>query len=349
MAFDPDDYVRKILAARRIHLALDARAMARLEEILEAHAGEIRRQLAQLPADASLAEQRAIAERITRELHDRLSDQLQRATERGIRVQYTTIKQELDSVTVQAIRDASVSVAGVFQPRPSAQSAAAYLARGSTAETFRTLDSAVQGAAAGVDDLVSEALTAGWSPEKLARKIRPFIMGRSAFTAEELEDLRRVPSSRRNAVKQLMFNTRRIAITEMGNAVHEAQIENMVEAPMVEAWRWRLSPVRGTQQDKPDVCDILAKLNVYDLGDGIFPVKKVPRRPHPFDRCWGQSITRQVGEWEKAKPDPQIVRLPTLQNTQAFFNPDQTSTHIERQVLLGRRVIREASQNAVAA
>lgn len=350
MPFDPDGYVRKVLAARRLHLALDARAVRRLNELLETHADDLARALADLPAGAPEAEQRAIARRITRRLHDRLSADLRRMTEDEIRIQYSTIRRELDRVTREAIREASdqlpagVSTRRLYQPRPAAQSAAAFLARGGTADALRTVDSAVQGAALGVDDLISEALANNWNPEKLARKIRPFVLGQEPFTAEELEDLRRVPASRRQAIKQLQFNTRRIALTEMGNAVHEAQIENMREAPMVEAWRWRLSPVRGTQQGKPDVCDILAFLDVYGLGSGLFPVEKVPRRPHPFDRCWGQSVTRQVEEWTTPKPDPEIITMPTLENTAGFFNADQTITHRQRQVLLGRRVIREAAE-----
>ncbi|NIR76774.1 MAG: hypothetical protein GWN53_17235 [Gammaproteobacteria bacterium] len=320
MPFDPGAYTRRILAARRLHLALDARALRELRRLLTEHANELARRIANLPAGD--ARTRTIAaRRITEDLYARLARDLERLTEDGVRLQFTTIKREMDRATVEAIRAAEQSVSAVFQPRPPAQSAAAYLARGDTAEVFRTLDAAVDGAAAGTDELIAEALARGWSPERLARRIRPYVLGQTQFSAEELRDLRRVPMERREASRQLQFNARRIAITEMGNAVHEAQIQNMIEAPMVEAWRWRLSPVRGTQQGKPDVCDILASFDAYGIGGGLYPVRKVPRRPHPFDRsvaawtpvltrsgwksvnniCEGEQVMTHKGRWRSVK------------------------------------------------
>lgn len=300
MPFDPDAYTRRILAARRAHLAVDDRVVRLLLEIIDQHGNDLARGLANLPADTQRA--RIVARRIVRELYTQLEERLQALAQDGVRLQYTEIKRLMDQATVEAMREAGASL-GTFVPRPPVQAAAAYMARGSVAETFRTLSVAVQGAAIGADELIQEALVKQMSPEKLARKMRRFVKGSEAFTAEELQDLRKVSADRRLAARQMEYNARRIAITEMGNAAHEAQTQTMIEAPMVEAVRWRLSPVRGTQT-KPDECDVLATEDLYGLGPGMYPVGRVPTRPHPHDRCWLQSVTRPVERWDEPKPAP---------------------------------------------
>ena len=303
-----DEYTRRVLAARRVHLALDAQTMRDLDILLDQASREIARGLLNLPE----TDRRAIARRIVQRVYADLERRLSLLASDGVRVQFTEIKSILDDATYQEIRRIpGVSARLVFQPRPPLQAAAAFLARPGTAESFLTLAVDVQDAARGVDAVIGEALVKQWSPELLARRIRPFIRGRSAFTAEELHDLRRIPASKREAARQLQYKTRRIAITEMGNAAHEAQVQAMIEAPQVESARWRLSPVRGTQQDKPDECDILAGQDLYGIGRGIFPLNRVPVRPHPNDRCWLQSVTRAPGRWREAKPQPKLVNRPT--------------------------------------
>lgn len=222
---------------------------------------------------------------------------------------------------MRAIRDAGSPVP--FVPRPPLLSAQAFLARRGTADAFRSLSLAVEGAGRGAEDIILEGLSRGWGREHLARKLRPFVKGREVFTPEELHDLRRVPKSRRDEVRLLQYNTRRIAVTEMGNAAHEAQAQAMIDAPMILAARWRLSPVRGTQEGKPDECDILAVQDFYGLGAGIYPVRRIPVRPHPNDKCWLQDVTRPVEQWNDPKPNPSLQAKPGIEGLDGLTPPAQ--------------------------
>lgn len=300
-----DDYTRAVLRARRMHLALDARTQRELLALLERHANELARAVANLPEDAPPQQ----VARLVRDLYERLERRLVGTSESGVRTQFQAIKSEMDAATLTVLQDARWR--GPFVPLPPVTAAQAFLARPETTQSFRTLRQDVRGAAQGVDAIIREALVAQQSPEKLARKLRPYVLGSETFTAEELQDLRKVPKARRDDARRLKYNTDRIALTEMGNAAHEAQVQSMTEAPQVAGSRWRLSPVRGTQQDKPDECNVLADQDLYGLGKGVYPVERVPTRPHPFCRCWLQSVTRPMSEWGRAKPAPGLRARPS--------------------------------------
>jgi len=345
-----DAYTRRVLAARRVHLSLDAQALEELNRLLEELGRQLTRGLMSLPE----GERQQIARRIVQRAYANLDIRLQRMARDGVRVQFAEIKRIMDDATYQELRRISgTSARVVFQPRPPVDAATAFLARQGTAQTFRTLATAVQGAAAGTEDLVLEALARQWNPEDLARKLRRFVKGQAAFGPEELRDLRKVPFSRREAARKLQYNARRIAITEMGNAAHEAQVQSMIEAPQVEAARWRLSPVRGTQI-KPDECDILAFQNLYGMGNGIFPITRIPVRPHPFDRCWLQGVTRPPSKWGQPKPSGNIVNRPTAAGLEELTPPQQaraiqSATRAIRAGIEGDRVRRSETRARSAA
>ena len=77
------------------------------------------------------------------------------------------------------------------------------------------------------------------------------------------------------------YASMRLARTELNNAFHAASVNNVAGAPWVDAMKWHLS----RSHPKADDCDPLATEDKFDLGPGVFPVKEVPRKPHPQCFC----------------------------------------------------------------
>ena len=73
------------------------------------------------------------------------------------------------------------------------------------------------------------------------------------------------------------YAAKRLARTEINNAFHAQSIHDAQEVPWVQKMRWNLSKVHVT--DPGDLCEDYAL-------QGIFPVEKVPPKPHPHCRCF---------------------------------------------------------------
>lgn len=181
-----------------------------------------------------------------------------------------------------AVRAPAVTLLGAFEALGSAASLWQTLVRGYIADAVSETEA-----------IVRQALLAGSSADELARALRPYVAGSEEFHQAfgalaakgiDLRVLRPTSPALRNAAKELRYNAARIAYSELHNARAEAEVQAFAVDPLVTAVGWRLSPFRGTQ-DGPDVCDVLARANLYGLGAGVYPVTRVPVPPHPWDRC----------------------------------------------------------------
>lgn len=171
----------------------------------------------------------------------------------------------------------------------------------------------------GIDEtaaIVRNGLIEGVPARVLAKRLQPYVRGAEPFLkafSGVVPDARTIAAhpSLRGAAKQMNFNARRIAFSEIHNARAEAEIQHFAADPMIEAVGWRLAPDRG-KIGGPDACDTYAQSDLYDLGEGVFPVDAVPVPPHPFDRCERVPIVRdpdQVG-----KPKPQNLQRQSAHN-----------------------------------
>lgn len=88
----------------------------------------------------------------------------------------------------------------------------------------------------------------------------------------------------------------RLGRTELNNAFHASSVSNVAGAPWVEAMKWHLS----RSHPKADDCDTLANADGFDMGAGVFPVKDVPRKPHPQCFCYVTPITVDEDEFVKS-------------------------------------------------
>lgn len=134
-------------------------------------------------------------------------------------------------------------------------------------------------------------------------------------------------------LRSLLYDARRIAVSEVNNSLREANAVAMVESPLVSAAQWQLS---GRHHD-PDECDVLADTDFYGLGPGFYPPDAFPAAPHPHCGCYQGSVQiRPPSEWDKPKPrsGPPVVdpRAPAVYNK---WSEDWTDKRARR----ARRVV----------
>lgn len=165
--------------------------------------------------------------------------------------------------------------------------------------------------------IVRMGIAEGIGPDELARRLRPYVTGSEPFQKLFTDvptlsgevatlDLRSIPKDLRGAANRMRHNAERIAYTELHNARWEAEVQHMTNDPLVKAVRWRLSPFRGLSRSHvPDACDMLATSDFYGLGDGVYPLTKVPPPPHPWCRCELEPVTRGSRDAREPKPDPE--------------------------------------------
>jgi hypothetical protein len=168
---------------------------------------------------------------------------------------------------------------------------------GNAADWRTTLRDYIDNAATELDSLIRTALLQGISPADLAVQLRPYVQGAETFyqafpasrfgktaEAEAQKAMRtawkQLPEDLRGAAKQIRYNARRIASSELHTAYGNALKTNGLADPLIEGYVWTLSPAHP----KADICDALATSDFYGGGPGWFPKTMVPEWPHPF--CW---------------------------------------------------------------
>ncbi len=307
----PSAYLAARFRARRRLGSLSAQVQKELIRALNLYAANL---AVELPKSEK-ARRRALA---SRRIIQQLSRDLLRSWERSIREgraatfeQVVRIWQRaakaaartsgVSNATLGAIRLPSLSMFGQFESLGAPQ-------------TWRTLlRGHVRRGAAEVQAIFREGLVQGISPQEMSRRLRLYVKGsepfQSAFSkltkgpsGREFLDLRKLSKAEKGAAQRMLFNADRIAFTELDSARHEAEVDAFARDPLVHGIRWTLSPNRGTQKG-PDECDILAFRNSYGLGKGVFPVRSVPSKPHPLDRC--ELIPIVVRGKNASKPKPE--------------------------------------------
>lgn len=126
-----------------------------------------------------------------------------------------------------------------------------------------------------VEDIIRKGLIQNLSAKELAQEVYQYVS----------------PSTPGGASYAAM----RLSRTEINNAFHERQLEG-ANRPGVEAVKWNLS---GSHK-VPDECNLYAERDQHDKGKGIFPVGKVPEKPHPQCFCYLTYVMMKPGEFAKA-------------------------------------------------
>lgn len=247
----------------------------------------------------------------------RLKDLLQVAVSTGRQTSFDAILGIQNDATLAVARATDIpnNLLGAVRT-PNVTMAGAWESLGTGSATWKTLLSRYSdGAVDDVQRVVTVSMTAGVSPDELAKRLRPYVRGAETLpqamkgvdglSDRDLAQLLNNPATAQSA-KMLRHNAARIAFSEVHNARGEAEVQAFAADPFVNAVRWQLSPNRGTQTE-PDVCDALADSDFFGLGKGVYPVTKVPVSPHPWDRCERVPVTRPLSEVDRPKPNPDRV------------------------------------------
>jgi hypothetical protein len=80
----------------------------------------------------------------------------------------------------------------------------------------------------------------------------------------------------------------RLARTEINNAFH-AMAVNAADAPWTKGMKWHLSQ----SHPKPDICDEYARNDPDNLGEGVYKVRNVPKKPHPHCFCFVTPVVEE--------------------------------------------------------
>jgi hypothetical protein len=354
----PGAYREAQAAARVRLLAVEARSADLILRALRSFAVDLVRGMTGLSASETTA-----SLRVVNRAASRLQAQVALATRQGRDVAFQDILgvwQEA-SLEVAAARHIPTNLLGGVRNPPLTMLGAYESVGGPT--HWRTLVKVdAMDAAAEAGAVVREALVTGMGPDELAKRLRRYVVGSEPFQEAFRDtgvDLRRVPPQYRDAARRMKQNAERIAFSELGNARHEAEVGMFQADPLVGFVRWTLSPNRGTLT-RPDECDYLAVTDWYGLGPGVYPVRRVPVKPHPWDRCELLPIERPVAQAQEPKvdtgPNPAMVHG----NAAAFRLPRDTDAtrarawaQAQRSVLVGDRVgtgaLRQAQQAATLA
>lgn len=310
-----DAYRAAQLAARALEGSLDETAARRIAAALRSYADGLAVDWARAMARLPEAQQQVGALdsiRRLRALADQLLASLDAAVRTGQRVALEDTLALWERASAQAWPSGLTVPADGHLPLVVAQAAV-----DSAAHLKTLLADRVELARREVQWILTQGLAEGVSPLTLAKRLRPYVQGADAFPdrlvfgpdGKQTIDLRAVPPAYRGAARLLRYNSERIAFSEIHNARAAAEIAAFQADPLVEAVRWTLAPDRGAVKT-PDVCDVLATVDWYGMGPGVFPIDRVPLSPHPFDRCERVPVLRSVTAARTPKPDPSLAVQP---------------------------------------
>lgn len=305
---DRDAYHRQVQAARDVGLALSEAQLAAFLRLLEEYADE----LAVRVATALAGRGRAFALALAREMIEQLSRDMATATRNGIHLTARRVAEIYAEATMALIASAgtpvTVTLGGI-----GVQAAQAVLARPELAAAFRSIR---RESVAAVDRILQRGLLRGATSDQLARELRLHVLGSEIFPARALLDRRRIgyqvlremgyrdPTYAellqvRKEAGQVAGRARLIARTEPMNAEHEARVRAAIDSPVVAGLRWRLSH----RHVIADQCDVLAEVDWYGLGEGVYDPRRVPPRPHPRCLCYTLTVLRPVADWARSRGD----------------------------------------------
>lgn len=134
----------------------------------------------------------------------------------------------------------------------------------------------------------TQALTTGMVDRKVSQGL---LLGHNAKTiAKSVKDM-----IRPDVAGGVSYAAHRLARTEINHAYQTAQATRHQDEPWTKGMKWNLS----RSHPKPDVCNINAEQDLYDLGEGVYPFGKKPDS-HPNCLCYQTPEQIDEDEFEEA-------------------------------------------------
>lgn len=194
------------------------------------------------------------------------------------------------------------------------RAATALAARERISAGFVTLISRhLEDAAPALDRLLVSSVARGVSIRRLTTDVANLLRGR--IIAGEPYGMGNADVS---GLRTLQSDAARIARTETLNALREGNNQALEAGGIVLAAKWQLSGNHNAA--KPDVCDVLARIDFYGFGEGYYPPSRWPLE-HPNGACYqgGPVKFRPPTEWASPLPpappllvSPAAVEMPAI-------------------------------------
>lgn len=103
---------------------------------------------------------------------------------------------------------------------------------------------------------------------------------REGILGTDVSDLPRLTEAR-----GLLFDARRILITETNASFYESNRASMQRSPAVDLAQWTLSARHHNLPSSPDICTLYSEEDLHGFGPGLYHPASAPAQPHPFCMC----------------------------------------------------------------
>ena len=138
-----------------------------------------------------------------------------------------------------------------------------------------------KGAGEGIKALVEAGVN--MDCKKLAKAIDDFVGKGNRKTIKEYPNMMKRLKGR--FPPDTTFAAMRVARNELSELYFTTSIKDYLENPYIEAVQWLLANNRLKMYGEKCDCNDIAYEDVYGLGRGIYPIDKVPDRPHVMCMC----------------------------------------------------------------
>lgn len=345
-------YQDALLEARDRGYLITGAALEQVEEALRLALQAILRQLATAPAGSLTADRAAGISRSIRAALDELARRVVDATVQGrdlVLDDLTEIHRAANVAILETLavgtadRALVTAIAGGFDQLPlrALQALAARQAAGGGAASVQTvMRYRAEAAASVLDDILAAAVVQGESPRNVARAVEAILAqglspeARAVWNGLTIAEA--VDPDVLRELSQLGYDARRIARSEVLNALREGDAQGMILSPVVSGARWQVSG----RHHVVDECDVLAETDFHGLGPGVYPAELWPTAPHPHCGCYaGTPAMRRPSEWFEPKGRPVARTLdPERMPVRREWREAWTDARLERV----RRTVRAA-------
>jgi hypothetical protein len=295
------EYVKMLLETRRRAVALTSSTVQRMARLFEQSVGELTLGVASGAITKARGEAlRAQAVGMAKKLMQQAAAMAQDGTASTV----SAVEQLHRDLVASVEKGANIAGMAVQFDTLATGAMGAVVARSQNAALFKTLmNRHVTGVAPELDDLIATSVERGVSSETLATDVARLIGGAEIdYAAYGI-----IPSDV-VATRTLWSDARMIAVSEINNALREANALASAANRMVKAVQWQMSGAHP----RTDACDTYAETDFYGLGAGWYDPRQWPAAPHPQCGCYQGSVElRPAAEWMQPKgPAPELLDEP---------------------------------------
>ena len=209
-----------------------------------------------------------------------------------------------------------------------------------------------------VDRFLNSAIGRGVSAERASQELAGLIAGKDPNLIGILDNGRLDKNKIKAALKgeniddktfqkaqKVLWQSKRIMVTEINTAFREADILSSFESPVVGYKKWEVSGRHYGLWSSPDVCSFYHEADQFGQGAGVFPILNIPSTPHPNCGCFASDVMRNPSEWNQKKPETRQPKRLTANGVKKNLNraaksnkqlakglERATDNHIKRQV-----------------